>query len=647
MPHKDAERRQYIRLNSYFPVEFSLIFLDAQKPSIKYQGFTHDVSKGGLCIRVKDLKSTDLQALLNNEAKLQVHISISPPLFKKPVSAVCKTEWLEKTQNTQGSTLCPSGTLHPSGTLYSIGVSYEYISAQDLNRILLRARSMVWAPRLAAVIVVVLLSSLLTVYTMQDKARQQNQILIKELVEASQKQNEVFKKLNNLNQAKIFLEKRLSISADKIKQLAEEISKAPDPELSRQLEAVKHKNLYLAGKLENINKGALSLEKKLENINTKSAYLEQANIEKMKDWVLIHRNRKSGLVLSYEGDNAYKDWAFTYDQALAVQAFLLFGDAEKAKAILDFYSDKAETENDLFYNAYDAQTSACVEYNIHSGPNMWLAMAACRFIKHTNNAKYLKLAEAVADKMISMQNGSQDKGIRGGPSISWVSTEHNMDAYALFNMLYDITGKEKYKTAGDAALMWLKESAYNKPQSRFNRGKGDATIATDTFSWAIAAIGPKVLQENGMDPDAIMEFAETECKVRTQFFRPDGKSIEVTGFDFSKAQNVGRGGVISCEWTAQMIVAFEIMANYHKQKGDVNKAAEYSKKAKYYLIQLTKMVISSPSPSGQGQGCLPYASIDNVDTGHGWRAPKGHSTGSVAATIYYIFAYSNYNPLEL
>lgn len=612
MPHKGAERRQYIRLNSYFPVEFSLIFLDARKPPIKYQGFTHDVSKGGLCIRVKDLKNADLQALLNNEAKLQVDISISPPLFKKSISAVCKTEWLEKTQQEQ-----------TGSTLFSIGVSYERISPQDLNRILLRARSMIWAPRLAVVAIVVLLSSLLTVYTMQDKARQQNIALIKSLTETSQKQNEIFEKLNNLKQTKIFLEKKLTQSQDEIQRL------------------------HLTNKIADITKGEASLEKELTAITTQSIATEQASMEKMKDWVLIHRNRKSGLVLSYEGDNAYKDWAFTYDQALAVQEFLLSRDVEKAKAILDFYIDKAAKEFGLFYNAYDAQAGACVEYNIHSGPNLWLAMAACKFVKHTNNAKYLKMAESIADKMISMQNNSHDKGIKGGPGADWVSTEHNMDAYALFNMLYDITGKEKYKTAGDAALMWLKDSAYNKPQSRFNRGKGDSTIATDTFSWAIAAIGPDVLQKNGMDPDAIMEFAETECKVRTQFLRPDGEAIEVTGFDFSKAQNIGRGGIISCEWTAQMVVAFEIMSDYHKQKGDIDKAGEYSRKAKYYLMQLTKMVISSPSPSGQGQGCLPYASVDNVDTGHGWRAPKGRSTGSVAATIYYIFAHRGYNPLKL
>ena len=57
------------------------------------------------------------------------------------------------------------------------------------------------------------------------------------------------------------------------------------------------------------------------------------------------------------------------------------------------------------------------------------------------------------------------------------------------------------------------------------------------------------------------------------------------------------------------------------------------------------MIISSLSAFGQGNWCLPYASQENIDTGHGWRTPKGDKTGSVAATAYTIFAISEFNPL--
>ena len=77
------------------------------------------------------------------------------------------------------------------------------------------------------------------------------------------------------------------------------------------------------------------------------------------------------------------------------------------------------------------------------------------------------------------------------------------------------------------------------------------------------------------------------------------------------------------------------------------KAQEYAAKADDYLSSLGSMIISSASASGQGEGCLPCATQEHVDTGHGWMTPKGKSTGSVAGTAYTLFAYYNYNPLEL
>ena len=96
-----------------------------------------------------------------------------------------------------------------------------------------------------------------------------------------------------------------------------------------------------------------------------------------------------------------------------------------------------------------------------------------------------------------------------------------------------------------------------------------------------------------------------------------------------------------------MVTAFQVMAAHYEVLGDAAKASAYRKKAATYLGELDKMVISSPSPSGQGAGCLPYASQPNADTGHGWRTPSGSQTGSVAGTAYTIFAKKDYNPLAL
>jgi hypothetical protein len=96
-----------------------------------------------------------------------------------------------------------------------------------------------------------------------------------------------------------------------------------------------------------------------------------------------------------------------------------------------------------------------------------------------------------------------------------------------------------------------------------------------------------------------------------------------------------------------MVMAYKIMADFYYKKGMIAKSRAYKLKADDYLLELSSMIISSPSPSGQGEGCLPYATQDFVDTGHGWVTPKGNTTGSVAGTVYTLFAYYNYNPLQM
>jgi hypothetical protein len=214
-------------------------------------------------------------------------------------------------------------------------------------------------------------------------------------------------------------------------------------------------------------------------------------------------------------------------------------------------------------------------------------------------------------------------------------------------MLYKLTGKDQYKNNADRILSWLNKYAYGNSDIPVNRGKGDSTIATDTYAWSIASIGPTMLKAMNMDADGIIEFAINNCSVTTEFTNRLGKEITVSGFDFAKHQNIGRGGVVSCEWTAQMILSFNIMVEYYLGLGQLDKAKYYQSQALKYLTELNKMIISSLSPLGQGNWCLPYASEENVDTGHGWRTPYGSKTGSVAATAYTIFAISKFNPLQL
>ena len=63
--HKKTERRRYLRLDTVFPVSFRLISLDGNDylSGEWLQGFTKDVSKGGICLMVNNLKADYLKLL--------------------------------------------------------------------------------------------------------------------------------------------------------------------------------------------------------------------------------------------------------------------------------------------------------------------------------------------------------------------------------------------------------------------------------------------------------------------------------------------------------------------------------------------------------------------------------------------------------
>ena len=382
-------------------------------------------------------------------------------------------------------------------------------------------------------------------------------------------------------------------------------------------------------------------------LGEKKISLERENMDKMYQWLTVHQNLHSGLIMSFEGDREVADWGFTYDQALTAQVYTNFSDFARARKILDFFCDKAQKQDGLFFNAYYVDGMEPAEFMVHAGPNIWLGIAALRYAVKTNDKKYLGLAEEIARGIIALQQQDKEGGIVGGPQVNWFSTEHNLDAYAFFTMLTQVTSRSLYRDAAEKTLHWLITHTYDKEGIPVKRGKGDSTIATDTYAWSIAALGPAKLEEIGMSPDKIMDFAEDNCLVEVNFVRPDGETVQVKGFDFALQAHTARGGVVSSEWTSQMVVSFKIMAEYYAKLGDSQRSQKYARKANEYLNELSKMIISSPSPSGQGQGCLPYATLDFVDTGHGWTTPKGRSTGSVSGTAYMLFAYYGYNPLEL
>lgn len=631
------EKRQYVRMSTVFPVEVGLCFdadeAGAEGASEPLQAFTRNVSSAGMCVELKVFGK--LRSEVPFVPGSLVRLTINPTFAEESIRAAARIVWVRREDASEWS--------H-----YTFGVAYTQIDDRVRERLIRYAHRLVWLPRAAAAAGLILLALLAGISIHNQSLVDENRALVIQLVEAAQTKSEVASSLLDLQRRKDRLDKQLLSAQKRLKQL--ELSMADlttenilqKKAFESELEQVRRQEKQLAVRIEQAQQGEKQLVSSYDALVKNAESTDSAALEQMIDWIRSHQNLRTGLVTSYEGDAGLEDWAFTYDQSLACQVFLLSGYKDRASAILRFYDLKAKLSKGAYMNAYDASDGRPLESTTQTGPNLWLAIAAARYGQITGDAAYTPLAVRLGEWALRQQDA--EGGLRGGPDIQWYSTEHNLDAYACFDLLYKATGQTRFLEAREAVLAWLKKYAYSTQERRMNRGKGDATIATDTFSWAIAALGPAALASNGFDPEGIIEFAEKHCQVNVQHRLPNGKIATVRGFDFAKAEHVGRGAIISTEWTAQMIVTYRILSAHYAATGSPDKAAAYSDKAELYLNELKKLMITSPSRTGQGRGCLPYASMDNAETGHGWRTPAGRRTGSVAGTAYGIFAWKSYNP---
>jgi len=71
--------------------------------------------------------------------------------------------------------------------------------------------------------------------------------------------------------------------------------------------------------------------KELIRLDERKVMLEQANFDKMYQWLKIHQNNRTGLVSSFEGDKEIANWSFTYDLALVAQAYTKFSDFDELR----------------------------------------------------------------------------------------------------------------------------------------------------------------------------------------------------------------------------------------------------------------------------------------------------------------------------
>lgn len=628
-----VEQRKYVRIPTVIPVQFSVVNKNKELAwNTSYQGFTRDLNEGGICLEINNLDDNLITRLTSDEYLLLVHIDL--PTKDRPIDAYAQPRWVKKLKDT-----------FPNKCM--IGVSFDTVTEEDRTAIIKYARRVRRRPKQIAALVFVL-AALAASSMLQDfKLQYDNKQLTHKLSLVLEEKRNVDMELQKIEDKRIMLEDGLKAANFQIQNLTNQLSQVADAQvgvITVQLEKIRKNKEQLTKALTDIGTKEQDLNVRKQELLDSKQTLEQKNTERMYTWMLLNQNSQTGLVPSFEGDADMLNFSFTYDQSLVIMNCVANGDLAIARKNIDFFMYKARRYQGGLLNAYETGTGRVVEWAAHVGPNAWIGMAVLWYVDRTGSDVYLEFAKKIGDWILNYQD--QEGGIRGGPTVTWYATEHNVDCFAFFRMLYHLTNDRKYLDASNRIMEWMKAEAYNKLQKRFNRGKNDPFVATDATSFTIPALGPKRLLKEGINPEDMIRFTESTSRVITKFVNNEGKEFVITGFDYTDPKLVGRRPIVSSEWTAQMVTAYNCMADFYQSR-DAAKSKQYAERAAYYLTQLDAMMIMSPYSKTSGGGGLPYATGAGADTGHGWITPKSPFAISIAGTAYTLFARKKINPFCL
>lgn len=321
----------------------------------------------------------------------------------------------------------------------------------------------------------------------------------------------------------------------------------------------------------------------------------------------------------------------TYDDALVIDAYLARGrpgDVRRATVIGDalLFVQTNDVEQDGRLRAAYAPTPLrsparikVVNATTTVGSLAWAGMALTRLRARTGNDAYLDGALAIGNWI--QDHAADTRGAGGytggaradGTSIQWKSTEHNIDAYALFEMLASATGDPIWSTRANAALTFV-QSMWEPTHGRFFTGtEDDGVTVNDTLrpedvnSWSYLALqAPEY--EHALDWDRVHLAAKAD------------------GFDGVSFCQGDRSGVWF-EGTAHLALAFAL-------RGSTADAAH----AQRYLATIRRAQVSGLNADGRG---IIAASKDGLGDCGGDGYDASLHTG---ATAWYLLAARGVNP---
>lgn len=422
-----------------------------------------------------------------------------------------------------------------------------------------------------------------------------------------------------------------------------------------------------------------------------SVLFQQATPEEANQvYLWFHSNQQTsplGLIVSYPDDTGFiyhegiqQEWAkiyantqsYTYDQALAGITMLKHGDTAGAKKIFDFYYSQWQAESAHFtgfwttYNVDPTFQWKRYEWRKGMGESAWVALFSLQYYSAEPEAaekqKALELATQIAKWIGTLPNTNGAVAMSpdtpgGAPNFGTIySVENNFDYYSLLKTLSTEAAAQEDRQSFTAHLNalknWLKTEAYDPSSGSFKRG-GQLDTATDVFSWdpvksldvhswAISAIGISTLiNDFGIDMDNFLTTIHQTFAVQNDGSF-GGAVFQAKGFDFSDGSNagaIGRSGMKWVEGTNQMILAYEMLADFYHR--DQVKTAYYQSLADYFSGRNAENAIEV-----NGGLSYVYADLVGVQIYEGtpnWKTSPGPAAPS-AAWVY--FSLNGINPFE-
>ena len=204
------------------------------------------------------------------------------------------------------------------------------------------------------------------------------------------------------------------------------------------------------------------------------------------------------------------NWSWTYDSALTAMAFSAVGLHAEAEQLLDQLAALQHTDGSIeqAFNVADGTT----EPIFRAGVIAAVGIAGSLYDQHFNTSRYLPMEQRAASYLLSLQGTAGL--IRGGPDVTWYSTQHNLLAYAFLKLLGNElttdgnrpTANSYYTTANQISSGIESQLFVNGSSAYFIEGLNDGVQALDAD-----ALGAMFLQDHGETNNAqkVLTYAQS------------------------------------------------------------------------------------------------------------------------------------------